>query len=213
MSGSGQLRTFSAAASNDRFVAATGHWKLKFGNSRGSSSVLYLIVRSHDGLELPAWMRCAMRRAWPGPGFIGNPHDGRPSDEPSEVAIKDHPSMSTPCPPSNSDNASNCNAPATEVTGRNVVRFPVERCRRPRPAGDQWVARAGAGLGAQTLGGRGARRRRGGVREAPEIRPASRDRSLWLPSGPQRAHASQHVIMELPYRFRDDGGNFLLAKA
>ncbi len=130
-----------------------------------SSSVPYLIVRSHDGLELPAWMRCAMRRAWPGPGFIGNPHDGRPSDEPSEVAMKDNPSMSMPCPPSNGDNASNCNAPATEVTGRNVVRFPVERCRRPDPAGDQWVARADAGLGAQTLGGRDTYAARSGAHD------------------------------------------------
>ena len=54
--------------------------------------------------------------------------------------------MSTPCPPSNGDHASDCNAPATEVTGGNVVRFPVERCRRPRPAGDQWVAGQAAGL-------------------------------------------------------------------
>ncbi len=68
--------------------------------------------------------------------------------------MKYRPSMSRPCAPSNGDHASDCNAAATEVTGANVVRFPVERCRRPRPAGDQWVARADAGLGAQTLGGR-----------------------------------------------------------
>ncbi len=49
----GHHRTFSGAASNDRFVAATGHWKLKLGISLGSFPVPYLIVRNHDGLELP----------------------------------------------------------------------------------------------------------------------------------------------------------------
>ncbi len=68
--------------------------------------------------------------------------------------MKDFPGMSTRCPLPNGDRASDCNAGATEVTGGNVVRFPVERCRRPRPAGDRWTARRDAGLGAQTLGGR-----------------------------------------------------------
>ncbi len=68
--------------------------------------------------------------------------------------MNDCPGMSIPCPPSNGDHASYCNVAATEATGANVVRFPVERCRRPRPADDQWTARADAGLGAQALGGR-----------------------------------------------------------
>jgi hypothetical protein len=32
MAAMGHERTFVAAASNDRFVAATGHWKLIFGS-------------------------------------------------------------------------------------------------------------------------------------------------------------------------------------
>ena len=46
--------------------------------------------------------------------------------------------MSTPCPPSSSDQAADCNASAPDM-GPNVLRFPVERCRKPRPAGDRWT--------------------------------------------------------------------------
>ncbi len=60
--------------------------------------------------------------------------------------------MSTPCPPSSTDRAADCNGRATDL-GLNVLRFPIERCRRRRPAPDRWAARRDRDLAQQTIAG------------------------------------------------------------